>query len=106
MNDLLSASDITATKQHATQIVRMVRETHDQEKTAAMLGISTYEVGDLCGTAKHPDRKRNVYFYETAQKIITNYDKNKGKKIKVEHNPDTAKKVWDKVPARRDVSNV
>jgi hypothetical protein len=78
----------------------MERKTHDQAHTAALFGVSTYTVGDICGTAKHPDRIRNLYFFETAIKVIRNYEKNKGTKIRIENNPDTKLKPWDKVPSK------
>jgi hypothetical protein len=92
----ISLADCETVKRQAESLLRYVRSQNTQEKTAVICGISTYEVGDICGTSKHPDRKRYLYSVEMALKIIKKYEENYGKKIIIKKNPDTARRISDK----------
>jgi hypothetical protein len=98
MNDLPTYDDCEAIKRYAESVLRVVRHKHTLQETAVICGVSTMTVGDICGTSKHPERRRQLYYVESAIKIINNYEANKDKKIIMEKNPDLKIKPWDKIP--------
>lgn len=104
MSDIISYDNCESIKRDAEQLLRYVRTQFNQEETAKICGVSTFEVGDVCGTSKHPDRKRNIYHVETALKIVRRYEVNKDKSVVIDKNPDTKLKPWDVVKPKKDIA--
>jgi hypothetical protein len=96
MIDEITQEDFEAIKRQAEFRCREYRKDHNLRQTAAVFEVSTIEVGDICGTSMHPDRKRQIYHVETAFKMLQAYERNKDKIFHFDKNPDLKKKESDK----------